>query len=556
MAGSVARELVTLIRYEVDASGLNKLPQQVAPGIDKVTNAANRSSNAVSRLGGILRGVVAGVGLLAITRMADEWAGVEGRVGLVTDGIQQQKAALEGLYQIAQATGQEYTATAGLFQAVQRNGKELNLTLDQSLKLTDTIGRAMAIGGGSAASQQAALMQLGQALGTGTLRGEELNSIMEQAPRLAQAIAEAFGTTTGKLKELGQSGKLTSKVLAAGLLKQSEKLNAEFERMPMTFGRAFTRLKNSLGQQVDRLNKNTRAAEIFYKVTSLIVDNLGQIVKWLAFLGAAAGLTKLAYAARTAGGAVGVLGGLIARLGGGRAVGLLIGTFIRMLAIVTAIQYVFGDIAGWIRGDLSLLGDVIGPMSEWKGLADGVAGALTFIKDLLGGTTTTLADWVAKWGLISVIIFGIVAALGLIPTLVVAATVALAGMFNWLRKNWDAIPEWVRKVITVTAGVASGPFGSVAAAAARIQSENNAGGPPVPGTPGMSPFIGPGGAAFGITPGALPQRSMGGNQVVTNNANVTVNAQTPTPAAVGDAARRGTEQGLGASLVPMVEARP
>ena len=73
-------------------------------------------------------------------------------------------------------------------------------------------------------AQQAALMQLGQALGSGALRGDELNSIIEQAPRLANAIADSFGVPIGQLKDLGKEGKLTSKELAQGLLKQADKI--------------------------------------------------------------------------------------------------------------------------------------------------------------------------------------------------------------------------------------------------------------------------------------------------------------------------------------------
>src|SRR4029079_55953 len=118
-----------------------------------------------------------------------------------------------------QDTRQEYTTVGELFARVSRNRKELGLDTGQTLELSKTIGQAMTIGGGNAESQQAALMQLGQSLGKGRIDGEELNSILEQAPRLAQAIAVAFDTDVGKLKELGKTGKLTAKQFAVGMLK-------------------------------------------------------------------------------------------------------------------------------------------------------------------------------------------------------------------------------------------------------------------------------------------------------------------------------------------------
>lgn len=560
---TIARELVTLIRYEVDASGLNKLPRTVSPGIDKVTESANRGSSAVSRFGTIIRGALAGFGIMALTRMADEWAGVEGRVSLVTNGIEEQKRALAGLYDIAQSTGQAYTATAGLFQSVQRNAKELKLTLNDSLALTDTIGRALTIGGGSQASQHAALVQLGQALGSGTLRGEELNSVMEQAPRLAQAIAEAFNVPIGKLKDLGKAGKLTSKELAAGLLRQSRKLHDEFDRMPLTFSRAFTRLSNSLGQQIDKLNKSSGAARIFYRVTSLIVDNLAVIIKYLAYIGAAAALTKLTRAAAAAGGAVGAIRAAITRMGGGYAVGALIGTFLRMLAVVTAIYYVFDDIGVWFKGGESLIGDVLGPMSDWKWLADAVVTALTWIKNLLGGTAQTLSTWLSKWGLIAVVVGGIVAAIGLIPTIIVGLIIAFAGFFNYLRKNWAAITSWAASAGTSIADSFRQAWEDIKRSAAQVWGDISR-----IISDAIPDFVKKGfaiqadavGAGLGNLrsaaewAGVIPTRpGTAPAGPVTQTANVTVNAQTNTPAAVADAARRGTQDALGAAALPMVE---
>jgi len=560
---TVARELVTLIRYEVDASGLNKLPRQVSPGIDKVTDSANRGSSAVSRFGSVIRGALAGFGIMSLMKMADEWAGVEGRVGLVTNGIEEQKQALGGLYAIAQATGQAYGATAGLFQSVQRNAKELKLTLKDSLSLTETIGTALTIGGGTQASQQAALVQLGQALGSGTLRGEELNSVMEQAPRLAQAIAEAFNVPVGKLKDLGKAGKLTSKELAAGLLRQSKKLHDEFDRMPLTFSRAFTRLSNSLGQQIDKLNKSSGAARLFYKATSLIVDNLAVIIKYLAYIGAAAALTKLTRAATAAGGAVGAIRAAVARMGGGYAVGALIGTFLRMLAVVTAIYYVFDDISVWFKGGESLIGDVLGPMKDWKWLADAVVTALTWVKNLLGGTAQTLSTWLSKWGLIAVVIGGIVAAIGLIPTIIVGVVIAFAGFFNYVRKNWDAIKTWASSAGTSIADSINQAWEDIKQRAIQVWGEiSRVISDAIPdfvkkGFAWQGQVIGEGIGNLQQAAqwaGVMPTRpGTAGAGPVTQNANVTVNAQTNTPAAVADAARRGTQDALGAAALPMVE---
>lgn len=564
---TVARELVTLLRYETDLSGVRDVTGKLVPGLDKIPGTVDRGNRALDRMRGLLRGVIAAFGVHALTSMADEWAGVEGRVGLVTKGIDEQKFALNSLFDIAQATGQKYEATASLFQSVQRNAKELGLQLSDSLKLSDTIGRALTIGGGAAASQHAALVQLGQALGSGTLRGEELNSVMEQAPRLAQAIAEAFNVPVGKLKDLGKAGKLSSKELAKGLLKQADKLAREFDSLPMTFSRSLTMLSNKLGQQVDRFNKWSGAARIFYKITSGIIDNFETILKYVGFIGAAAGLTKLIRAARVAGGLFGILSARMAAVGGARAFGVLIGQFIRALAIVTAIYYVFDDIAVWFKGGDSLIGTVLGPMSDWKWLADAVVTALTFIKNLLGGAAQSLGEWVGKWGLIAVIVGGIVAAIGLIPTIIVALVIAFAALFNYLRKNWDEVKATVAGVGTAISNSINQAWDDIKNRAIEVFSQikqiiSDA----IPdfvkkGFAWQGQIIGEGLGnvrSLAESVGVLPMRpgAVPANASSVQTANVNVYAQTNTPAAVADAARRGTQEGMGAALVPMVEAGP
>ncbi|MCA7086047.1 tape measure protein [Cupriavidus sp. DB3] len=438
------RELVTVLRYQVDQSGLRKYQTAYREAIGKIgagvrnvrdfglgfvdgvrqgigevmvsqraLNAAQaQGTREVQQMGqgyrsiaGVVRSIVAGVSVISAARIADEWASVEGRVALVTDGVEEQQRALKELYRISQDSGQEYGATAGLFQSVQRNRKELDLTLDKSLELSGVIGKFMTIGGGSAASQQAALVQLGQALGTGTLRGEELNSVMEQAPRLAQAIAEAFGVPVGQLKKLGEQGKLSSKVLAEGLLRQAEKANEEFGRMPMTFARAWTRLTNALGKQIDQLNKSSRAANIFYALTSLLIDNLGDILKLLALIGASYGLVRLRAALIGATQATTLLQAAMIRL---RALSLAaLWPYLRMAALLTSLYLIGEDILVWMRGGVSVTGGLIGRVEEWQEWIDRIRDGLAWIKDQLGGLNDELGPWLRKWGTIGVLILGL-----------------------------------------------------------------------------------------------------------------------------------------------------
>ncbi|GAB1578674.1 tape measure protein [Bordetella petrii] len=392
---AVVRELVTLLRYQVDQSGLRAYQQRAVTVADRLRrgmrvvrdagvgamqgvrlgvqdvlreqralNAAQRRGVAetrkmgdgYSRVGGLIRGVLTGISALSTARVADEWASVRGRVSLVTDSIAEQEQALRSLFRIAQDTRQQYVATADLFQSVQRNRKELDLTLADSLQLTKTIGQALTIGGGSTSAQQAALVQLGQALGAGALRGDELNSIIEQSPRLAQAIAEAFDVPVGKLKELGEQGKLASKELARGLLKQSEKLAREFDRMPKTFGAAWTLITNKWGQIVDSMNRASGASEVFFAVTKRVVGNLGDIAKVGALAALSYGIvrvTRLLRAMRTAAWAS-------------------LGPYLAIAAALGAVYLIGQDIWVWLQGGDSILGTLVGRVEDWQFQLDSI----------------------------------------------------------------------------------------------------------------------------------------------------------------------------------------
>jgi tape measure domain-containing protein len=581
---TIARELITLLRYEIDDSNLKKFQKQrpsttfkpgvsipgivpgpipnnrPAPNVPGMPTPAviDKTDSAMRRLTSVMRTFLAGLGVAALAKISDEWAGVEGRVGLVTNGIDEQRYALKQLFDVAQATGQQYESVAGLFTAVQRNAKELGLGLDDTLALSRTIGTALTIGGGSAESQKAALTQLQQALGSGKLSGEELNSVLEQAPRLAQAIADAFKVPVGGLKKLAEAGKLTSKEVATGLLKQSEKLAAEFERMPKTFSRSWTMIKNKFGQLVDRINKGTRASERFFEATSWVLKNFEQIVKTVAFIGAAALLTKMSYMAR----ALAASGGFFARamraFGGAKAFGVLVGAFARMLAVATAIYYVFDDIGVWLAGGESLLGDVIGPLKEWKWLIDGVGDALLWIRGLFGQITEGNKQFLAKWSLLAVIVAGVVLAIGWIPAAILALIVAFAAVINYVRNNWNTLIDGMTAKLRAFADTVLGMFPewfrAMFTGAPRISVTD---GSTMAGT-ASRPIIGPGGAAFGITPAMMNRRNTGAGAPTTivQSPQVTVNATSSQPAAVAEATVRGVQRGMGAAAVPMVEAGP
>lgn len=249
------RSLAIAIGFKVNNSNVKQVEQttkKVKTGLERVVDSADKAGNKVDSLFSKLSGLAmfAGVSLTlgSIVKTIDEWKVIEGQVNNVTKSQQESKAVQKEIYNIASRTRQQYKSTAELYTSVARNAQELKKSTKDILLFTEDVSNAMLLGGGDASSQQAALVQLGQALGSGTLRGDELNSIMEQAPRLAKAIAEGMGTTIGQLRQMGSEGKLTAQDVFNAIRGQSDRLKMELGKMPWTVGQATNKMQNAIGK--------------------------------------------------------------------------------------------------------------------------------------------------------------------------------------------------------------------------------------------------------------------------------------------------------------------
>ncbi|MFJ1305903.1 tape measure protein, partial [Acinetobacter baumannii] len=157
------------------------------------------------------------------------------------------------------------------------NAKTLNLTMDDTARLTETVSKAVAISGASAEAADAALVQFGQALASGTLRGEELNSVMEQTPALAKAIAKGMGITVGELRSVAAEGKITSQEIVKALKNVQDEVDALFAKTDITIGQSLTLLNNEITKFVGEAGKGSGAAQALSGSIQLLANNLNLI---------------------------------------------------------------------------------------------------------------------------------------------------------------------------------------------------------------------------------------------------------------------------------------
>ncbi len=244
-------------------------------------------------LGGTLAGGLA----RDLARTADEAANLRARLALVVGDGPALQSAFDGVLDVATRTGTALETTGTLFARVLKSGAEFNLTQRDALALTETINKAVQLSGASAQASDAAITQLIQGLQSGVVRGEEFNSIMEQAPRLAEALARGLNVTTGELRALAAQGALTTDVVLQALQGQADAINSEFSKLPDTVGRAITNLSSAWSVYVAEVDRSTGASSTAAAAINAVarnLDTLGAVLFSVGKAGAALAAINLA----------------------------------------------------------------------------------------------------------------------------------------------------------------------------------------------------------------------------------------------------------------------
>ena len=213
--------------------------------------AVQRGSLLAERAIGSLTGVLAGVSAIALARsfleIADSAKSLDAQLRLATAGFGSFGQAQADVRRIAADTRSGLEETASLYGNFSRGARELGATQAEAARATETFSKTLKISGADAGQAASATLQFGQALASGALRGDELNSILEASPRLARLLTDSLGVPIGKIKELGEAGALTSDKLLAALTnrKFTEGIDNEFRELPVTFDDAMTQVSNA-----------------------------------------------------------------------------------------------------------------------------------------------------------------------------------------------------------------------------------------------------------------------------------------------------------------------
>jgi len=342
-------------------------------GFGKARKGVESISDSLTRLQRVV-GVLAAVGISAraiqsIGRASDLYSNLYAQIGLVTASALQQSDAFDEVLDIANRTGQAMDSVTALatrsIRALESSGESADEATRKGLALTDAISDAVRVSQAPVAQTTAAIIQLSQGLGAGALRGEEFNSVMEQTPRVAQAISDALGVTLGELRELANDGQLTTEVVTNALLSQAATLRAEANDIPRTIAESWRALSNEVTAYIGQASKATGAGETIADSLFAISENLDAVFSALliavqALTLAIAGRLVSAIAAWTAANVVltpSIAGATAATL---RLNAALLASVVQMRAIAAA--------TALARGALALLGGPIGAVITGVGL--------------------------------------------------------------------------------------------------------------------------------------------------------------------------------------------
>lgn len=248
MAGAGDRAARSTERTDAAAKKMADSTSRAADRQKKMNKAMRDGSSAANGLVSKLKALAAAyIGLQSTQKLislSDTWTQTTARLGRMNDGRQTTPEVQDMIFQAAQRSRGDYQESVDMAAKLGTLAPDAFDSTKEVVAFAEQINKQFALAGTSAQGAQAAMLQLTQAMSSGVLRGEELNSLLEQAPTIAKSIADYMGVNIGQMRELASEGKITANVVKAAVFDAAEETNAAFEAIPLTFGQAMTMVKN------------------------------------------------------------------------------------------------------------------------------------------------------------------------------------------------------------------------------------------------------------------------------------------------------------------------
>ena len=282
--------------------------EQLAGQVQRVGNNAKQSTSPLSEMAATAKRLVgAFVGIKTVTglfNLSDTMTQTTARLDMMNDGLQDTAELNQMIYESAQRSRGAYQATADMVSKLGTLAGDAFNSSAEVVAFAEQLNKQITLSGASTQAADAAMLQLTQAMSSGVLRGEELNSVLEQTPTIAQTIADYMGVNIGTMRELASEGAISAEVVKNAMFNAAEETNRKFDQMPMTWSQVWTSFKNTATMAMQPvLNGVNSLANNIDTAAQFVVDNSELVEAALAGVAAGAlvaGGIMLASAAQTA----------------------------------------------------------------------------------------------------------------------------------------------------------------------------------------------------------------------------------------------------------------
>lgn len=359
----------------------------VKRNLEDIGGGARKSADGVEFLKKALATLGAAITAGELVRLLDTFTNLQNRLRATGLEAQNLTAVYQQLLGVANSTRQSFEGTVETYGRLANSAKDMGLSQQELIDFTKSLNQAIALSGASATEAQAGMIQLAQGMASGVLRGDELNSVLEQLPTVADVIAKQLNVTRGQLRKMGEDGKITADIIFDAFQNARGELEERFGKAVPTIGQSFQVLKNNVVDMVGSFDQATGASEAISRALLFVSENLDTIAK--VAVSAAAGLALVGGAASAinlARNAVLALNAAIAA----NPIGFLL---VVLTSAITALT-LFRDQINLGVDDVTTLGDMMRALGETVGA---VFGAIwQWAQDTFGPLIQLIKDWVGE----------------------------------------------------------------------------------------------------------------------------------------------------------------
>lgn len=404
----------------------------VRRNIEDIGSGAQRAQGAVSLLHRALLALGGAAAVSQLVNLIDTFTNLQNRMRLVTNGTAQLNVVTAELFDIANRTRVSFEGTAEIFNRVALAAKDLGVSQQEVLNFTESLNQAIILSGASAAEAQAGMIQLAQGMASGTLRGDELRSVLEQLPAVADVIAKSLGVTRGELRQMGADGLITADTILKAFREARGELGEQFAKTVPTIGQAFTVLRNNVIELLGSFDRATGIAGLLARGILAIANNVDVLARAFA---AAAIVVGTVFAARAVGAAITAVQALTAAM-----LANPIGAIAVALTTVASLLITFSDRIMLSTDSLANLQDL--GAAVFEELSAAVSSLVSFFSEGFALISSYAGDFFSDMDLS-------VAGLLLGAAWVIDRYIGLyVGAFRAIVAVWDNLPDAFRDIFS------------------------------------------------------------------------------------------------------------